>query len=616
MRSSTAFAILALFAFATTARAELQSTAHGADDIQTRIVNGTLTGSYPAVGALLSPADSSRAQLVCSGTLIGCQTFLVAAHCVCPSIGANCQGHGAPDPSRYLVFLQHAGFFRVASVAVHPSYDFPAGDVAVLKLVGTVTGIAPAAINMTAVPPVGTAGTIVGYGRSGSHNYDYGIKRTGEVTTSPCTDGVSNETSVCWSFTDPMGPSGTDSNTCNGDSGGPLLVDFGCGPVVAGVTSGGASDTCLGPDHSYDANVYRYRDFIQTAGGVDLANRSCGMMPQAGDPEAPIQSFTGTVTPDSPDALHTFAVTAGTTGLRVALNATEQDAADFDLYLKQGSPPTPTDFDCFVDGPSQFAFCDVGAPAPGPWYVLVRRFDGEGAYQVTVTRYGEGLPAAGTDGRTCDDGNACTTNDVCGGGNCIANAVADGTPCDDGSGCTAPDVCQAGACTGTIAPRPTCKTAPPRRASLFVHDATSPTKDALVWKWTRGPATSLADLGDPTDSDGYDLCVYDDRNGTASLALDAHVEPGAGWTAMPRGYRYRDGAPGDGGRESLVLRAGGRGNAAITFKARGPNVPSMALPFRQDDAVTVQLLGRNACWEARYTSHSTNGSGTFRARSD
>jgi hypothetical protein len=615
MRSSTASTILVLLALTTSVRAEFHGTAH-AGDIQSRIVNGTLTDAYPAVGALLSPADSSRAQLVCSGTLIGCNTFLVAAHCVCPSIGANCQGRGAPDPSRYLVFLQHAGFFRVASVAVHPSYDFPQGDVAVLKLVETVTGVVPAAINMTAVPPLGTTGTIVGFGRSGNRNYDYGVKRVGEVTTASCTDGVSNDTSVCWTFTDPMGPSGTDSNTCNGDSGGPLFVDFGCGPVVAGVTSGGAADTCLAPDHSYDANVYRYRDFIQDAGGVDLANRSCGAMPQAGEPGAPIQSFTGIVTPDSPDALHPFTVTAGTTGLRVALNATEQDVADFDLYVKQGRPPTPTDFDCFVDGPSQFAFCDLGAPTPGPWYVMVHRFDGEGTYQVTVTRYSEGLPQGGTDGLACDDGNACTTGDVCGGGNCIATPVADGTACDDGSACTAPDVCQAGTCTGTVAPRQTCKTAPPRRASLFVHDGTSATKDALVWKWTRGPATSLDDLGDPTDADGYDLCVFDDRDGTASLALDAHVDPGAGWTPIPRGYRFRDRATGDSGRESLMLRAGTRGNAAITFKARGPNAPSLALPFRQDDAVTVQLLGKNACWEARYTTHSVNGSGTFRARSD
>src|SRR5207253_466513 len=40
------------------------------------IVNGTFTAQYPSIGALLSPADPDRGGLVCSGTLIGCRTFL------------------------------------------------------------------------------------------------------------------------------------------------------------------------------------------------------------------------------------------------------------------------------------------------------------------------------------------------------------------------------------------------------------------------------------------------------------------------------------------------------------------------------------------------------------
>ncbi len=50
-----------------------------------RIVNGTLTSLYPSVGALLSPGDPHFATLLCSGTLIGCHTFLTAAHCMSSS---------------------------------------------------------------------------------------------------------------------------------------------------------------------------------------------------------------------------------------------------------------------------------------------------------------------------------------------------------------------------------------------------------------------------------------------------------------------------------------------------------------------------------------------------
>src|SRR5262245_60372372 len=85
--------------------------------IRPRIVNGLYTSLYPTTGALLDSADFSTASMICSGTLIGCQTFLTAGHCV----------EAALDPSLYSVFFQHAGFFHVSSIALHPSYNFPVG---------------------------------------------------------------------------------------------------------------------------------------------------------------------------------------------------------------------------------------------------------------------------------------------------------------------------------------------------------------------------------------------------------------------------------------------------------------------------------------------------------
>ncbi len=79
------------------------------------------------------------------------------------------------------------------------------------------------------------------------------------------------------------------------------------------------------------------------------------------------------------------------------------------------------------------------------------------------------------DGTSCDDGNACTTADVCasgacGGtsvscvalddacntgvcdpssGGCVAVPAFEGADCDDGDACTSGDVCASGACAGT-----------------------------------------------------------------------------------------------------------------------------------------------------------------------
>src|SRR5205085_4948728 len=150
------------------------------------------------------------ATLTCTGILIGCQTFLTAGHCV----------EGNLSPAAYSVFFQHAGFFHVASIALHPTYNFPVGDVAVLKLTTPVTGIAPTPIEAGPTPPFGTAATIAGFGRSGPGS-DYGLKRFGAVTTAPCGGTVSNTTSICFTFANPLGAPGSNSDTCNGDSGGP-----------------------------------------------------------------------------------------------------------------------------------------------------------------------------------------------------------------------------------------------------------------------------------------------------------------------------------------------------------------------------------------------------------
>jgi hypothetical protein len=318
---------------------------------------------------------------------VGCETFLTAAHCVCATNGALCQsGGGAPDPGDWLVFLQHAGFFAVESIAVRSDFAFPVGDVAVLRLAAPVSGIAPTPI-ATAPPALGTPGTIAGFGRSGGSNYDYGLKRFGDVVTASCSGGISNTTSVCWDFASPVGAPGTDSNTCNADSGGPLLVDSGGEAVVAGVTSGGSSSSCLALDHSYDANVAFYSAWIQSQAASDLASERCGTTAQVGEPGARVQGSSGSVSAPSPEDRSEVEVPSGATRLRVALNASEEGSNDFDLYVRFGSPPTTSSFDCAATGASQWGFCEFDAPAPGTWHVLVRRVKGSGTWQTTSTLF-------------------------------------------------------------------------------------------------------------------------------------------------------------------------------------------------------------------------------------
>lgn len=358
-------------------------------ELAEKIVNGLLTSDFPPVVAIL---DAESGTQICTGTLVGCSTVLTAAHCVCDGTGGDCQGAGGDlvRPSDLLIFSQHLGFLGASRVAVPAAYEFGvASDVAVIELTEPIDGVAPAAINERADPPIGSVGTIVGFGLTRGDLEDAGLKRQGRVETAACTE-VPAAPHLCWRFTLPLGAAGSNSNTCVGDSGGPLFLDLGGGPVVAGVTSGGVSDTCLPVDRSWDANVFRERAWIRGEAGDDLDARACGALPQAGEEGAPIFSVSAQLRASAPRRFYSVDVPPGAKTLRVTLNGVEGAgrANDFDLYLRATVPPTVSDFDCASQLDGAYESCDVDAPAAGAWYVLVDRFAGEGRFQLTATVFG------------------------------------------------------------------------------------------------------------------------------------------------------------------------------------------------------------------------------------
>lgn len=354
-----------------------------------QIVNGEDTQGFPTTAAVLAGSDPNTALIQCTGTVIGCDTVLTAAHCVCPTNGIDCNAGGAPDPANFKVYLQHAGIFSVDSIAVRSDFDFPTstGDVSVLRLSTPVVGIRPTPINTTATPPFGSAGTIAGFGLSGTAGVtDWGIKRAGSVTTAICTV-VSNTNNICWDFEAPLGLPGSDSNTCNVDSGGPLFVDFGGGDVVAGITSGGISPDCQPPDDSYDADVFFYNSWIQTQSGT-LGQSSCGSVGQVGDTGTTVHPFWGDLSAATPQGTHSFSIGTSVDRLVWSLNGWDDGVADFDLYVKRGAPPTTLDFDCKRSASGQFGACVIENPLAGTWHALIQRKSGEGRYQATATVLG------------------------------------------------------------------------------------------------------------------------------------------------------------------------------------------------------------------------------------
>jgi len=235
------------------------------------IVNGTTTQDEPTTGALLlsvRPGAPTPSYVgLCSGTLIGCSSFLTAAHCVCENTEALSNGSAQACDKRpaagLRVFLQNSGIHQVSAVKVPPSFKFgTASDVAVLTLAAPVQGIPPMAINSAATPPLGTSGSIAGFGVSSAATEDFGIMRAGKIVTADCADaGVPQPANICWEYQG--GVEGEDSNICFGDSGGPLFIDQGGQRVVAGISSG-VFDNCQVNSFSFDTNVYQNRRFIQS----------------------------------------------------------------------------------------------------------------------------------------------------------------------------------------------------------------------------------------------------------------------------------------------------------------------------------------------------------------
>jgi len=381
---------LAMLCCIATAAAAVES----AHPLPARIVNGAPTTDFPTVGLLVNGGQ------LCSATLIGCSTVLTAAHCICAAGAetfAQCRDAGLPDPSRVRFLSQHAMPAVASRVVVNGNYSFGhGGDLAIVNLAQPVTGISPAAFNRTKKPPIGTAATLVGFGRIGGDPDLFpsvGIKRAVSVETAPCPPGSDDRPAipaanhVCVQLT-----SADDGGTCNGDSGGPLFVDLGAGSAVGGVASGLEADVpdCLPPTADFHTDVFRYRNFI----GEQLADdqtEACGDLPPVGAPGTIVRAVESALQLDALSFQTSIAVPAGTRVLRVVMNGdliTADGVNDFDLFVNFGAPATPINARCSDSNPVAFGACEIDAPEAGTWHIAVEDIVGAGAFQLTMTLFG------------------------------------------------------------------------------------------------------------------------------------------------------------------------------------------------------------------------------------
>ncbi len=372
------------------------------DSLTAPVFNGVPTTGFPAVGLLTYP------EVECTVTLIGCSTVLTAAHCACFDfsssqgrllIGDACRNRpDLLDPAGKRVFFQHAGFYELEEIVLHPLWGEPGEpghDLAILRLDRPVEGVLPVAINRRSSPSDGTQATLVGFGRTSRDVEDQSIKRTGRATTvGECPDHL-----VCWRIDAPLAPPGEEAGLCFNDSGGPLFADMGGELGVIGVAQSISNGTCGPPNLSSSTDVFRERRWIEEAAGLDFGTRWCGDLPQLPrHPAARADGASGRLSPEEPEALFTFDVLPTTRVLRLALNGegvVRPASNDFDLFVGPGSLPDPEwAAACAATSPESLEFCQVEDPEPGPWSIRVWRARGEGELQVVATQLGAVEPPA------------------------------------------------------------------------------------------------------------------------------------------------------------------------------------------------------------------------------
>jgi hypothetical protein len=238
-------------------------------------------------------------------------------------------------------------------------------------------------------------------------------------------------------------------------------------------------------------------------------------------------------------------------------------------------------------------------------------------------------PAA-SDGTGCDDGNTCTLTDTCFGGSCVGDPMTCGDSvvqpscneeCDDptpGANCNA--FCQF-ICGPT--PQAGCRVpAKAQKALLVMKDKSPDKKDALIWKWVKGAATTKPEFADPLTS-GYTICVYDGSANAQPLLLSMAPPDGTCangkpcWKTTKTGFKYRDKELTPDGLLFMLQKAGAATAAKVIVKGKGPNLAMPSLPLTTP--VTVQLKKNDnpgICWAATYSAPTKNLSDQFKSRAD
>jgi len=128
------------------------------------------------------------------------------------------------------------------------------------------------------------------------------------------------------------------------------------------------------------------------------------------------------------------------------------------------------------------------------------------------------------------------------------------------------------------------------------------TKNKAVWKWTSTAGIDPATLPDPTDRADYALCLYEDVTGTRLGELVVPADR-AKWEQRKKadGLQYKDKETTAAGVSKVLIRETST-KAIALVKAKGDNVPAMALPAVAPVVAQLTNGETGLCWQTTFTA--------------